>query len=75
VIFIRSVFAGFGALIVSLVLLLAGYLTYVSVLVPDQGGFSGAFETTEFLEWVILPALSIFLSGFAWEFRRASKRA
>jgi hypothetical protein len=42
-------------------LLVVGYLTYLSISAPvHQGWFFGAFSTTGFLVWVVLPALLYF---------------
>ncbi len=82
-IFIKSVFAGFGALILSVALLSVGHLIYLSIRArayPWQFSFEFVRTGSEFrvdrqLVWVTLAALLIFLCGFALEFRRASKRA
>ena len=79
-IYLKSVTAGIGFLILSALTLVVGYLAYFAVrfhAYPWE--FSFGFESSKHdSPWYVLVGtiaipLSIFLAGFLWEFHRASK--
>jgi hypothetical protein len=78
-IYLKSVFAGLGTLLLSMVLVMFLYLIDLAIrfhVYPWE--LSATFESEGHihggLRWVTLAAFLIFLCGFVWQFRRASKR-
>lgn len=78
-IYLKSIFAGFVAVILTGVLSLVGF--FVVFYGPPHGAVSGgemgwdlrSWFATSALAWIV--ALVSFRLGFYWEFRRASRAA
>ena len=74
-IYLRSVLAGFGALLLAGVVVWIGFVLMFRVVLPrwanGAGGVGAVFGTGSLLTLLAI-ALAIFAMGFYWEFRRAS---
>jgi hypothetical protein len=74
-IYFKSIFAGIVAVFLSSCLLFAGMLIYLWIVAPkEQGAGTVAWDPIPVLRpGFLLVVLAVFLAGFLWEFRRASR--
>jgi hypothetical protein len=75
-IYLKSILAGFAALLVTVIVLWAGLTVMFTFVLPRWGSGSGGIGAVSLSVVPILGvALAIFALGFYVEFRRASRRA
>jgi uncharacterized membrane protein len=74
-IYLKSIFAGIVAVFLSFCLLFVGILTYLWITTPtEQYAGTIAWDPIPVLRPdSLLVMLAVFLAGFLWEFRRASR--
>jgi hypothetical protein len=77
VIYLKSVLAGFAALLVSVIVLWAGLTVMFTLVLPHWGSGSTGVGVVSVgiieLVLILVIVLAIFALGFYWEFRRASR--
>lgn len=74
-IYLKSICAGIGAVFLSCCLFFVGIVTYLRITAPT-GQYAGTIAWDPipvFRPGSVLVVLAIFLAGFLWEFRRASR--
>jgi len=72
-IYLKSVFAGIVAVVLSFCLLIVGIVIYLWITAPEAGGVMASDPISVIKIGPLLVILGVFVAGFLWEFRRASR--